>query len=70
MRAAGVSAAFLLSGMPIFLIYIAMQQTIAAMQTNMLFLASGIRKLTPDDEAEFRAIEKREQDVQDCFYRA
>jgi hypothetical protein len=70
MRAAGVSAAFLLSGVPSFHIYIAMQQTIAAMQTNALFLASGIRKLSPDDEAEFRPIEKREQDVQDCFYRA
>src|SRR3954467_5704673 len=56
--------------MPIVSFMLHCNQSIAAMQTSLLWLASGIRKLTPDDKAElFRASPKGDPDVQDCFYR-
>ena len=62
-------AAFSLFGMPIDAIYVALHTPIAAMQTNLLFLASGIHKLFPDHEAELLRLQKGDTNVQDCYRR-
>ena len=54
MRAAGFRRPFCYLECQTSLIMLRCKQTIAAMQTNALSLASGIHKLFSDDEAEFR----------------